>query len=192
MVPMIGVILAGGESRRMGADKTLVEVAGRPMVEWVAAALDPVCEEVVLAGRSQPMAGRSAIADPGSPHRGPLAGLVAAMHRYPDQRLAAVGVDQPWVRTETLRRLGEATAGLAVVPVEGGVRQTTCAVYPGVVVTAAEAELSGGGSLQSLLDVTSFVPVVEWAAWGEDGRSWFSVDTPEAIEAGLERYGQPS
>ncbi len=189
---MIGVILAGGESRRMGVDKARVEVAGRPMVEWVSDALTPVCGEVVLAGRTEPLAGCVTLADPGSPHRGPLAGLVAAMHRFPGEALVVVAVDQPWVRTETLRRLGEATAGLAVVPVDGGVRQTTCATYPGALVDTAEAELAGGGSLQSLLDVASFVPVVDWSAWGEDGRSWFSVDTIEAIDVGLDRYGPPS
>ena len=25
-----------------------------------------------------------------------------------------------------------------------------------------------------------------WRSWGEDGRSWFSVDRPEDIEIGLE------
>ena len=30
-----------------------------------------------------------------------------------------------------------------------------------------------------------------WQTWGEDGRSWFSADTPEDIETGLGRFGPP-
>ena len=57
----------------------------------------------------------------------------------------------------------------------------------------AQSELDGGGSIQSLLDLASFRPVTtaEWTAWGEDGRSWFSVDTREALAAGLDAYGSP-
>jgi molybdopterin-guanine dinucleotide biosynthesis protein A len=187
---MIGVILAGGRSSRMGTDKAAYAVAGRPMIEWVAEALESVCDRIVVAGREE-LAGWETLADPGRPHRGPLAGLVAALHALPGRHLAVVSVDQPWVRSETLRRLGEMAGGLAAVPVDEGVRQTTCAVYPPGLVDQAEAELAGGGSLQSLLDVTSFQPVVDWRRFGEDGRSWFSVDTPRAAEEGLARFGLP-
>lgn len=186
------MILAGGESRRMGTDKAFVEIAGRTMLDWVAAALAPVCEEVVVVGDIDGATTLPNIADPGAPHRGPLAGLVAAMHHVPDQWLALVAVDQPWLRAETARRLGALAAALAAVPVDAGIRQTTCAVYPPTLVSTAEAELAGGGSLQSLLDVASFRPVVDWASWGEDGRSWFSVDTPADLKEGLRRFGEPA
>lgn len=188
---MIGVILAGGRSQRMGSDKAMVEVANRPMAEWVAAALSRVCDEVVVAGRRRPLAGLPAIPDPRSSHRGPLAGLVAAWQHYPGHAVALVAVDQPWLRSETVRQLVALGRDLAVAPVEGGVRQTTCALYPSSLAEVAATELAGGGSLQSLLDVASFVPVVDWQEWGEDGRSWYSVDTPAALAGGLERFGPP-
>lgn len=191
MDPVIGAILAGGRSRRMGADKALVEVGGRPMAEWVAAALSPVCHQVVIAGRPDGLAGLAGIADPGGEHLGPLSGLVGVLRRFPGTPVALVAVDQPWVRTETVRRLGELVTDLAAVPVEGGVRQSTCAVYPPGILEPAETELEGGGSLQSLLDVAAFTPAVDWQSWGEDGRSWFSADTPETIEEGLSRFGTP-
>lgn len=188
---MIGVILAGGRSSRMGADKATYAVAGRPMLEWVSLALHQACGGVVVVGRRERMAGMETIPDPGAPHRGPLAGLVAALHHFPTDRLAVVSVDQPWLRADTVRRLAAASEELAVVPVDNGARQTTCAVYPPVIVDLAEAELAGGGSLQSLLDVASFHPVVDWRSWGEDARSWFSADTPQAVEEGLARFGLP-
>lgn len=181
---MIGVILAGGESRRMGENKAEIDLAGRPMSGWVERALASVCEAVVVSGRDS-------LPDPEGVRRGPLGGLVAALRRYPDKVIALVAVDQPWVQPETIRRLGESVGDLSAVPVEGGVRQTTCAVYASNVSELAESELAGGGSLQSLLDLTSFTPVVDWHDWGEDGRSWFSVDSPSDLAEGLERYGPP-
>lgn len=189
---MIGVILVGGLSRRMGSDKATYAVAGRPMMEWVSRAMERACDRVVLAGREEPLSGLAAIPDPGEPHRGPLAGLVSALHHFPGECLALVSVDQPWVRSETLAGLDRLIDEMAAVPVDSGVRQTTCAVYPAGIVEAAETELAGGGSLQSLLDVAAFQPVVDWHSWGEDGRSWFSADTPGAVEEGLARFGPPA
>ncbi|MFO7291922.1 MAG: molybdenum cofactor guanylyltransferase [Actinomycetes bacterium] len=187
---MTGVILAGGRSSRMGSDKAGHVVAGRPMIEWVGAALDAVSDRVVVAGRDDPVAGYAPIPDPGPSHRGPLAGVVAALEAFGDA-VVVVATDQPWVRAETLRGLIERMGDLPVVPVDGGIRQTTCAVYPPTVAAAARTELEEGGSLQSLLDVVAFQQVVDWRAWGEDGRSWYSVDTPEDAAEGLARFGAP-
>lgn len=182
---MIGVILAGGQSSRMGRDKASVEIAGAAMMEWVHRALSSVCDTVAVCG------GPGGIPDPEPGYRGPLAGLVAAFERFPGEAISLTGVDQPWLRPETVSRLGESATQLAVAPVEGGVRQTTCAVYPAALAEIARAELAAGGSLQSLLDVASFLPVVDWHVWGEDGRSWFSVDTADDLSAGVARFGPP-
>ena len=138
-----------------------------------------------------PLDEEQTLADPGDAHRGPLAGLVAAASAFPEHPIALVAVDQPWLRSDTIRRVGQLCGDLAAVPVESGIRQTTCAVYPPGIVVAAEVELAGGGSLQSLLDVVAFEPVVDWQTWGEDGRSWFSADTPQLVAIGLNRFGPP-
>ena len=59
----VGVVFAGGFSSRMGTDKALVEVSGRPMIEWVADALSAVCDSVVVAGREGHLAGYRCIPD---------------------------------------------------------------------------------------------------------------------------------
>lgn len=189
----VGAILAGGASTRMGVDKAQVVVAGRPMVEWVAEALRPVCAQVVVVGRTEPLAGLAPVPDPGAPHQGPLSGLVAAFDTAGPRPVLVVAVDQPWTRTATLRHLAERVGDLAAVPVVGGVRQTTCAAYPAGLAELAAAELAAGGSIQTVLDVAAFDPVTEreWRAWDEDGRSFYSADTPEAIEEGLRRWGPP-
>lgn len=193
MLRTIGVILAGGRSSRMGTDKAEVVLAGRTMLDHVYQALSQITEEVVVAGREEARDGITAIPDRGVAHQGPLAGLASARAAHPKAVLVVVAVDQPWVRAETLRELVSLASGLPVLPVEDGIRQTTCAVYPAAVLDGIDEELAAGGSIQSLLDRVSFLPVTddEWSGWGEDGRSWYSADTMAAIEVGLDRYGPP-
>ncbi len=188
----LGVILAGGSSRRMGTDKALVEIAGRQMIDCVIAPLAAVCERVIVVGRPPGWLGMEAIPDLEPERKGPLSGLVAAMTAYPDHRLMVVGVDQPWLLRRTVEELSLRVGDFPAVPVDGGSRQTLCACYPSGLTALAGEELENDGSIQSLLDRVSFDPITDWAEWGEDGRSWFSVDTPERIEEGLDRFGVPS
>lgn len=178
---MIGVVLAGGESRRMGKDKAFVEVAGRPLIEWVAAALGQVADRLVIAGKPEGWSGREGLADPAG-LGGPLAGISAALSLGED--VLVVAVDQPWVRVETLQALSDMEG--TAVPVDGGIRQVTCARY--------SAEITGAGrSIQDLLDQVPYraIEETEWRSWSEDGRSWFSVDDETALEEGLRRFGPP-
>lgn len=177
----------------MGADKAGVVIAGRTMLDHVSDAVHQVTQEVIVAGREAADGDLTAVPDRGESHQGPLAGLAAVKAEHPEALLVVVAVDQPWVRPETLRALVSKASELPVVPVEAGIRQTTCAVYPATALDGIDDELAAGGSIQSLLDRVSFVPVTEdeWSEWGEDGRSWYSADTMAAVEAGIERFGTP-
>ncbi len=189
---VLGAILAGGAGRRMGADKALVEVDGEPMIRRVARVVAPIAGEVVVAGRAGTLEGLRGVPDPPSAGGGPLAGLVAALGEAAGRFVLLVAVDQPFLRRETCRQLlARAALEEAVVPLDGGSRQVTCAVYPPGWTADAAREGDAGGSIQSLLDRLPFYAVTEdeWRAWGEDGRSWFSVDTPDDLAAGLRRFG---
>lgn len=161
----------------MGVDKATVELAGKPLIAWVVDALETVCP-VVISGRN--WEGRERL-DDHPDFAGPLAGLAAALV---DDDVLLVAVDQPWVRASTLAELAN-QAGTAV-PFDQGLAQVTCARY------SPQLDLGqNDGSLQSVVNESNLVPVETWSAWGEDGRSWFSVDRPEDLETGLERFGPP-
>jgi molybdopterin-guanine dinucleotide biosynthesis protein A len=187
----LGVVLAGGASLRMGGDKALIEVAGRTMLTWVAAALRNVCDEVLMTGRVGVTEGLAGILDDLPGPRGPLAGIVTGLGVAAGRPLLAVAVDHPWIRLETLARLAESPKG--ALPVEAGVRQVTCACYPASLLEMARAELEQGGSVQSLLDREPLPEMGQdvWETWGEDGRSWWSVDDMTSLEEGLSRFGPP-
>ncbi len=151
------------------------------MIEWVLRALVAVSDRVVVAGRPEGWAGHQGLVDPVG-MGGPLAGLVAALQLGSD--LLVVAVDQPWVRVETLQALSDMEE--TVVPIDGGVRQVTCARYSLAITAVAK-------SLQGVFDQIPHraIEEQEWRSWEEDGRSWFSVDDETALEEGLRRFGPP-
>ena len=173
---------------RMGTDKANVEIAGTTLLDRVATVVAGVADRVVVLGGDR--AGYESWPDR-APGAGPLAGVATALDRMAEDRALVLAVDNAFVRAETLHHLASIVSELPVVPVDdAGVRQVTCAVYPKQIAGQAMEEAEAGGSVQTLLDRVSFLPVTpeEWAGWGEDGRSWYSVDTPEALKEGVSRF----
>jgi molybdopterin-guanine dinucleotide biosynthesis protein A len=187
---VLGVILAGGASARMGRDKAMAPFRGTTMAERVAAAVTRVADETVVAGRTGTLAGLSCIPDNRPAHRGPLAGLATALSSGIGNRVLLVAVDQPLVRPETLAALLDLDPERPGVPIDTGVRQVTCAAYPASLADAAAAADIAGWSIQRFLDGVAVREVLpdEWRSWGEDGRSWFSVDGPDDITEANQRY----
>jgi molybdenum cofactor guanylyltransferase len=110
-----GLVLAGGRSARMGADKaTLVHPDGRPLARRTRDLLaDAGCADVVLSLRhdQEIPAGFSELADirvvrdPADTAGGPLAGIIAAMDLQPDADWLVLACDLPRLDTATLRHL---------------------------------------------------------------------------------------
>lgn len=85
-------ILAGGQGRRLsGADKGLVEVAGRRMIDWVLMNLPAGYPSLIVANRNLDIykaLGLPVISDPWPESLGPLAGMLAALR----------AVDTEWIQ----------------------------------------------------------------------------------------------
>jgi molybdopterin-guanine dinucleotide biosynthesis protein A len=119
---LTGVILAGGASRRMGANKALLDLAGRPMIDLVSERLRAVADEIIIAADDTelyaPFADRC-VADQlagvgvlGGIH----AGLVAASHEL----VIAVGCDMPFLKPAVLSWFAQAADGFDVVILQKG------------------------------------------------------------------------
>lgn len=178
-----GVILAGGRSRRMGRDKAMVLLRGITLLERVATTFADVGIDVVVAGPRRPGIDLPIVKDAAG--HGPVAGLVGALDALPGADLFVVGVDQPLLRPETVSGLLE-IAGTVVAPVARGVPQVTCAVYRAPVAAQARTVLrSTRASLRAVAEaaVASLVAKEQWRSWGEDGRSWTSIDTAADLTA---------
>jgi molybdenum cofactor guanylyltransferase len=74
---LLGVILAGGQSRRFGSDKAQALFEGKLLLDHVADALRPQTDALLVAGRTWP--DMESIADLPEPGLGPLGGLAGAL-----------------------------------------------------------------------------------------------------------------
>jgi molybdopterin-guanine dinucleotide biosynthesis protein A len=110
----VGVILAGGRGRRVGGDKAMLELAGRPLIAYPLAAMrDAVAEVAVVTkpGLRLPSdLGVSVWLEPPEPQH-PLVGIVHALRRAGGRPVVVCAVDLPLVTTRVLAALAEAEAG---------------------------------------------------------------------------------
>src|SRR5271157_815455 len=116
------ILLAGGLSRRMGADKATLLVAGKPLWQrqlQILSAMQPVALWV-SAKDTLPWCplGVEVVVDK-TPSRGPLSGVAAALCHLQTSHLLVLAIDLPQMTTEHLRKLwGLSQPGTGVIPVE--------------------------------------------------------------------------
>lgn len=134
--PITGVVLVGGKSSRFGSDKASALLSGRPLLQWVIAALDAVCDSIVVVravGQILPAVESPVplvFVDDEFPASGPLAGLVSGMAATTSSLCFAVSCDAPLIRPGLVPWLAARADGHdAVCPDVGGMRQPLCAVY---------------------------------------------------------------
>lgn len=191
-VSPLGLILAGGESRRFGAPKALATVAGEPIVGRVRAALAGVVDRVGIVANEPDL-----FADMGLPIRpdlrpgsGALGGVHTAVRWAADAGAPGALVaacDMPFIETALLQRLrDDASAGGAavVVPASSGRRgvEPLCAYYDAACARAIESRLAAGDRrvIAFYDDVAvHVVPLDEVRLLGDPDRMFMNVNTPD-------------
>jgi molybdopterin-guanine dinucleotide biosynthesis protein A len=128
------VLLAGGESTRMGRDKATLQWRGRQMWEWQIEKLRALYpEKIFVSARSElpwcPADAELILDTP--PSRGPLSGLAAALASIESDHLLALAVDMSFMTSEHLRLLCDlAKSGMGVIPMIDGNAEPLAAIYP--------------------------------------------------------------
>lgn len=187
-------IQAGGESSRMGQDKALVPLAGRPMIEHVLTRIQGLGEEILVT-TNQPDAYEKlgvALASDAEPGAGALPGLQTALQAAHGDTVLVLACDMPFVNRLLLEYLlSLAEEADVVVPRWDGRYQTLHAVYARKKVLRAVERVLDEGERRMI----SFYPYVrvhtvspeKIAEFDPKGRSFFNVNTPEDL-AEAERF----
>jgi len=152
---LTAVLLAGGESRRMGRDKATIIFRGQPLWQRQLELLWTLLpERIFVSARKEPpwLPPDAELLLDELPSRGPLSGLTKALAAMQTSHLAALAVDMPFMTGEQMRVLCSlATIGCGVVPIIGDRAEPLAAIYPREASTDLSAALAGDDfSLQRL------------------------------------------
>ncbi len=187
MIPdCTALILAGGDSRRMGRDKTRIEFDGQPLLQRVIGQMKVLFPQVLVSVRQA----RVGIDVPQIcdeiPGAGPLAGLCAGLEHAETPWVFAVAADMPFLNPGLIGQLAQKrNSSQAVVPVVKGYPQPLTAFYARSALPVIQAVLAGSGkhSLRSVLERLDVLWVDEKNLIGADPglRSFVDLDTPDDL-----------
>jgi molybdopterin-guanine dinucleotide biosynthesis protein A len=134
---IFGLVLAGGQSRRMGHDKALLQRNGHTQLKHVVALLEQVTDRTFVSARNEqrddPERRQFELIVDRYDDIGPIAGVLSAMDEYPDVDWLVVACDLPNIDQTTLAYLLEHRS--AEQPFSsfrssyGGLPEPLCAVY---------------------------------------------------------------
>jgi molybdopterin-guanine dinucleotide biosynthesis protein A len=191
---LCAVILAGGQSRRMGRNKALIEVESSPLIARLARQALRLTNQVFISSNdagAYEFLGLPALPDR-YPGQGPLAGLHAAFNSTDRPLVLLLACDLPALHDVMLRRLLEFSEGHdAVIPrTTDGRLHPLCGIYRRTCLNTLEQNLRIGINKMTDLfrDGSLRVKVVD----GRDGRfddsDLRNLNTPEDLEAYTYRH----
>jgi molybdenum cofactor guanylyltransferase len=181
------VLLAGGESHRMGREKATVIYQGEPLWQRQLRVLRELRPDKLFVSARAEQAWRSAdteliLDEP--PSRGPLSGITAALSRMETSHLVTLAIDMPFVTTEDLLALvKKVTASCGVVPMIGERAEPLATVYPKEAYADCAVALSSKDrSLQTLVRQLAEIGKIELAYLSQDDAERYrSVNTREDL-----------
>jgi len=125
-------VLAGGQSRRLGRDKTLLRIAGQTLVAYVVERLAPLCTEVIIVSQRPDLHAHRCARVVGDvyPGKGPLGGIHAGLVHAHTPAIIAVAADMPLVNPAVIARLAQLRDDYdVVIPIVNGFLEPLHAIY---------------------------------------------------------------
>jgi len=112
----VGAILAGGGGRRIGGDKAIVELHGRPLISYPLEAVRETLGRVAIVAKADTklpyVSGVTVWIEP-DPRRHPIIGIMQALALADGRPVLVCGADLPFVSAQLVKRLAKASPGRA-------------------------------------------------------------------------------
>ena len=187
------IVLAGGKGRRLGKNKLLEVVGGRPLLQRVVDSLIPVSPQILVVtaqGQTSPaiQAPETAVATVPDvyPGKGALGGIYTGLSATDSHHGLIVAADMPFLNSDLLRHLVSLSTGFDVVmPLVEGEIEPLHAVYSQACLPAIHEQLE-----RSQLQIRVFLEKVrvryveeaEIERFDPSHLSFFNVNTPDDLE----------
>lgn len=192
---ILAVIVAGGRGRRLGQDKALAPLAGRPLIAHVIARLRPQVARIVINGNGDPARfatfGLPVVSDNAeSGLDGPFLGLATAFKLFTADPMAThlltVPTDVPFLPGDLVAALQRAGAD-AAFPEADGRAHPTIALWSraGAKTAATRLQSFAGERLQSLIEASGGVGVSF-----PEPNAFLNVNTPSDLDEAERRAAE--
>ncbi|MFQ5509601.1 MAG: molybdenum cofactor guanylyltransferase [Leptospirillia bacterium] len=201
-----GALLAGGQSRRMGTDKAVLNLGGVALAERGLAVLSTLFDDILAVDRpvrdpgahKRPPwpAGVRAVADPECLPACALTGILGALAaaRYP--WVMVLACDMPFPSAALIRglcRTAMAESAPLVVPRAGGMLHPLCAVYHRDLAPEIQKRIEAGrlkvGELAK--NHARIVEEADLTVWDPSLAGLVNLNTPEEFEAARAALDEP-
>ncbi len=194
--PIAGVVLAGGQSRRMGGrDKALIDLAGKPLIAHAIERLKPQVNRIALSANGDTdrfaFTGLPVRADTMPGHAGPLAGVLSAMRWAGEaipaaEYLATAAADTPFFPVDFVDRCRHEAANHEMVLCRSGDhRHPVFALWRIGLADALEGFLATGetGKVMAFVSGFTHAEVTFPITHGEHGPHdpFFNINTPQDL-----------
>jgi molybdenum cofactor guanylyltransferase len=192
--PITAFILAGGKSTRMGTDKALLELAGRPLIHHALDLAYAITNDVRIVGDPKTFVSFGTVITDVYSACGPLAGIHAALASSATDWNLILGVDLPFLNPRFLNYLiSEAQSSTAVVtvPSANGHFHPLCAVYRRQFGLIAERALNAARNKVDALFPEVSVRVIDEAqlvAAGFNPSLFRNLNTPDDLKQARQEF----
>ena len=196
MLTISGIVLAGGQSSRLGTDKSFVTVKGKPLIEQIVAKLARLSDDVIIVTDSPERYNHLEARRVGDiyPGKGALGGVYSGLRAAANDYSLVVACDMPFLNLNLLRyMILLAREHDVVIPRIGGLLEPLHAVYSKSCLEPIERLLARGGL--RIIDFFSEVQVRyveedEIDIFDPQHLSLFNVNTPSDLEEMKKRVGK--
>jgi len=108
--PLIGIVLCGGQSVRMGVDKAFIIYINKAQYAYVADMLKAFCSPIFISCNSKQQPAflhqyKSIIDNATFGNIGPIAGVLTAFEQYPQSAILVIGCDYPYLQKDDIEAL---------------------------------------------------------------------------------------
>jgi molybdopterin-guanine dinucleotide biosynthesis protein A len=178
----IGVVLAGGRGTRMGGSKPVVQLGGRPLLDYPLGALKAVLGEVAVIAKPDtelpPLPGVTVWIEPAEP-RHPLLGIVEALAMAGGRPVVVCAADLPLVSPALITRLLSADLGgapAAIATCRGQAQPLLGHYLPAAAALLAPAARQGEQPVRRAVEAIDPLHIEV-----EDPDELFNVNSPEDL-----------